>query len=142
LRRRFGEEAVERLGEPLMAGIHAGDPEQLSIQAVPASWSWNGCGLLPRQRASLVRARQAAFYNSRARLGSRTRCVATFTRPRTARRARNGPPARVGSVRDEAAGRIGPERAIRDPRRPRPYGRSSSGISSRPASCPVRSPRP
>jgi len=33
LRRRFGEEAVERLGEPLMAGIHAGDPEQLSIQA-------------------------------------------------------------------------------------------------------------
>src|SRR6185369_14073981 len=33
LRRRLGEEAVERLGEPLMAGIHAGDPEQLSIQA-------------------------------------------------------------------------------------------------------------
>ena len=33
LRRRFGDEAVERLGEPLMAGIHAGDPEQLSIQA-------------------------------------------------------------------------------------------------------------
>jgi oxygen-dependent protoporphyrinogen oxidase len=33
LRRRFGEEAVERLGEPLMAGIHAGDPERLSIRA-------------------------------------------------------------------------------------------------------------
>lgn len=31
LRRRFGDEAVERLGEPLLAGIHAGDPERLSI---------------------------------------------------------------------------------------------------------------
>jgi protoporphyrinogen/coproporphyrinogen III oxidase len=33
VRRRFGEEAVERLGEPLMAGIHAGDPERLSVRA-------------------------------------------------------------------------------------------------------------
>jgi protoporphyrinogen/coproporphyrinogen III oxidase len=33
LRRRLGDEAVDRLGEPLMAGIHAGDPERLSIQA-------------------------------------------------------------------------------------------------------------
>ena len=31
LRRRFGQESVERLGEPLLAGIHAGDPERLSI---------------------------------------------------------------------------------------------------------------
>jgi oxygen-dependent protoporphyrinogen oxidase len=33
LRRRFGQEAVERIGEPLLAGIHAGDPERLSILA-------------------------------------------------------------------------------------------------------------
>jgi len=33
LRRRFGQEAVDRLGEPLLAGIHAGDPERLSIRA-------------------------------------------------------------------------------------------------------------
>jgi oxygen-dependent protoporphyrinogen oxidase len=33
LRRRFGQEAVERLGEPLLAGIHAGDPESLSIRS-------------------------------------------------------------------------------------------------------------
>ncbi len=33
LRRRFGQEAVERLGEPLLAGIHSGDPERLSILA-------------------------------------------------------------------------------------------------------------
>lgn len=33
LRRRFGQESVDRLGEPLLAGIHAGDPEHLSIRA-------------------------------------------------------------------------------------------------------------
>lgn len=33
LARRFGSEAVERLGEPLLAGIHAGEPERLSIRA-------------------------------------------------------------------------------------------------------------
>jgi oxygen-dependent protoporphyrinogen oxidase len=33
LRRRLGQEAVERLGQPLLAGIHAGDPERLSILA-------------------------------------------------------------------------------------------------------------
>jgi len=33
LRRRFGQECVERIGEPLLAGIHAGDPERLSIRA-------------------------------------------------------------------------------------------------------------
>ncbi len=50
LRRRFGDEAVERLGEPLLAGIHAGDPELLSI----------GCTFprfaeLERRHGSLVR---------------------------------------------------------------------------------------
>jgi oxygen-dependent protoporphyrinogen oxidase len=33
LRRRFGQESVDLLGEPLLAGIHAGDPERLSIRA-------------------------------------------------------------------------------------------------------------
>jgi oxygen-dependent protoporphyrinogen oxidase len=33
LRRRFGQECVDLLGEPLLAGIHSGDPERLSIQA-------------------------------------------------------------------------------------------------------------
>ncbi len=33
LRRRFGQECLERIGEPLLAGIHAGDPERLSIRA-------------------------------------------------------------------------------------------------------------
>ena len=33
LRRRLGQEAVEVLGQPLMAGIHSGDPERLSLRA-------------------------------------------------------------------------------------------------------------
>ncbi len=33
LRRRFGQQAVDRLGEPLLAGLHSGDPERLSILA-------------------------------------------------------------------------------------------------------------
>jgi oxygen-dependent protoporphyrinogen oxidase len=33
IRRRFGSEALEKLGEPLVAGIHSGDPETMSVQA-------------------------------------------------------------------------------------------------------------
>jgi oxygen-dependent protoporphyrinogen oxidase len=33
LRRRLGQEAVDRLGDPLLAGIHSGDPERLSVLA-------------------------------------------------------------------------------------------------------------
>jgi hypothetical protein len=34
MRRRFGDEAVTYLAEPLLAGIHAGDVERLSVQAL------------------------------------------------------------------------------------------------------------
>ena len=34
VRRRFGSEAVDYLAEPLLAGIHAGDAERLSIRAL------------------------------------------------------------------------------------------------------------
>jgi len=34
VRRRFGEEALDYLAEPLLAGIHAGDAERLSMQAL------------------------------------------------------------------------------------------------------------
>jgi oxygen-dependent protoporphyrinogen oxidase len=33
-RRRFGREALDYLGEPLLAGIHAGDAERLSMEAL------------------------------------------------------------------------------------------------------------
>ena len=34
VRRRFGDEAVDYLAEPLLAGIHAGDAERLSMRAL------------------------------------------------------------------------------------------------------------
>lgn len=34
VRRRFGAEALERAGQPLLAGIYTGDPEELSLNAV------------------------------------------------------------------------------------------------------------
>src|SRR5438874_1487555 len=34
VRRRFGEEAVDYLAEPLLAGIHAGDVDRLSMKAL------------------------------------------------------------------------------------------------------------
>ena len=33
VRRRLGKEALERVAEPLVAGIHAGDPETMSLQS-------------------------------------------------------------------------------------------------------------
>jgi oxygen-dependent protoporphyrinogen oxidase len=33
VRRRLGREALERLAEPIVAGIHAGDPEMMSVRA-------------------------------------------------------------------------------------------------------------
>jgi len=33
LRRRLGREVAERIAEPLLAGIHAGDPDRLSLRA-------------------------------------------------------------------------------------------------------------
>jgi oxygen-dependent protoporphyrinogen oxidase len=50
LRRRFGPEAVERLGEPLLAGIHSGDPERLSILA-----TFPGLREIEERHGSLVR---------------------------------------------------------------------------------------
>jgi oxygen-dependent protoporphyrinogen oxidase len=55
LRRRFGQESVERLGEPLLAGIHAGDPEKLSILATFPRFRE-----LERTHGSLVRGMWAA----------------------------------------------------------------------------------
>ena len=33
VRRRLGSEALAKIAEPIVAGIHAGDPEQMSVQA-------------------------------------------------------------------------------------------------------------
>lgn len=51
LGRHFGPEAVERIGEPLLAGIHAGDPDQLSmLSAFPRFVE------MEREHGSLIRA--------------------------------------------------------------------------------------
>lgn len=51
LRRRLGWEWAERVGEPLMAGVHAGDPQCLSLHALyPTLAQWE------RQYGSLARA--------------------------------------------------------------------------------------
>jgi len=103
LRRRFGEEAVERLGEPLMAGIHAGDPEQLSIQATFPRFVE-----LERRYRSLIRgmwasrprgraASLAAFYSLAGGLGE---LVDALRRHLPAARVRLG--ARVTDLRRES----------------------------------------
>ncbi len=50
LRRRFGQEAVDRIGEPLLAGIHSGDPERLSMLATFPRFV-----ALERKHGSLIR---------------------------------------------------------------------------------------
>jgi oxygen-dependent protoporphyrinogen oxidase len=51
LGRHFGREAVERIGEPLLAGIHAGDPARLSmLSAFPRFVD------MERRHGSLIRA--------------------------------------------------------------------------------------
>jgi oxygen-dependent protoporphyrinogen oxidase len=65
VRRRFGTEAVERLGEPLMAGIHAGDPERLSIRA-----TFPRLVALEARHRSLIRGTWAAARGAPASTGS------------------------------------------------------------------------
>lgn len=48
--RRFGAEAVQRLGEPLLAGVYNADPERMSIQATFPNYPQ-----LERQYGSLIR---------------------------------------------------------------------------------------
>ncbi|MCL4819160.1 MAG: protoporphyrinogen oxidase [Vicinamibacteria bacterium] len=55
MRRRLGGEALRLLGEPLLAGIHAGDPEQLSITATFPRFVE-----MERNHGSLLRAMLAA----------------------------------------------------------------------------------
>ncbi len=50
VRRRFGREALEVIGDPLMAGIHAADPERLSLQA-----AFPEMAALERSFGSLIR---------------------------------------------------------------------------------------
>jgi oxygen-dependent protoporphyrinogen oxidase len=83
LRRRFGQEMVDRLGEPLLAGIHAGDPERLSMAAAFPRFVE-----LEARHGSLIRglwsapapaapARGSAFYSLKGGLGELVETVAS-----------------------------------------------------------------
>jgi oxygen-dependent protoporphyrinogen oxidase len=63
VRRRLGEEALEKIAEPLVAGVHAGDPETMSVKA-----SFPKFVQLEQEHGSLIRGmlkRMAAFKKSR-----------------------------------------------------------------------------
>jgi len=55
VRRHFGQEVVDRVAEPLLAGVYGGDPEQLSVSAVLPRFVE-----MERGHGSLVRATFAA----------------------------------------------------------------------------------
>jgi oxygen-dependent protoporphyrinogen oxidase len=55
VRRRFGRETLERLAEPLLAGIHAGDPERLSLRA-----TFPRLAALEQRHGSVVRGLRAS----------------------------------------------------------------------------------
>jgi oxygen-dependent protoporphyrinogen oxidase len=92
LQRRLGAEAAARLGEPLMAGIHAGDPERLSIQATFPRFVE-----LERRHGSLIRgmwvsrprgpaaAPPAAFYSLAGGLGELVDALARRLPPASVR---------------------------------------------------------
>jgi oxygen-dependent protoporphyrinogen oxidase len=101
VRRRFGEEAVDYLAEPLLAGIHAGDVERLSMRA-----------LFPRlldaerQSGSVIRAFRAlhvkpsprgAFVSLPGGIGELVEALTAALGPDTVRRS-----ARVGEIRRAA----------------------------------------
>jgi oxygen-dependent protoporphyrinogen oxidase len=86
LRRRFGQEAVDRLGEPLLAGIHAGDPERLSILATFPRFRElervhgslvRGLWATPRPKPAPGAKPPAAFYSLRGGLGELVEALAS-----------------------------------------------------------------
>jgi len=110
MRRRFGDEAVAYLAEPLLAGIHAGDVDRLSIRALfprfveterkhgsllrafrrqrPAAPSPDGVfRSFPNGLSELVDAVTKALPASAIRLGVAARQVSRTTRPERAERA-------------------------------------------------------
>lgn len=76
LRRRLGQEAVDRLAQPLLAGIYAGDPERMSLTATFPQFSEieqkHGSlirGMLARQREMTRMAKPSSPYTMFMTLG-------------------------------------------------------------------------
>ncbi len=77
IRRRLGNEALEKIAEPLMAGIHVADPERLSIQA-----TFPRLAELERTHGSLIRGLRGQSSG-----GHTTRGSASAPTPRSAQDA-------------------------------------------------------
>jgi len=87
LRRRFGDEATDRAIAPLLAGLYAGDVDELSIRATfPELLAWEAA------QGSLLRGAQAAV-----RRASKAEAGPMFLKPR----------AGVQRLTDELAARLG-----------------------------------
>ena len=67
VRRHFGQEMVDRVAEPLLAGIYGGSAEKLSVQAVLPRFAE-----MERQSGSLVRATLKAKTHARSNSGPAT----------------------------------------------------------------------
>jgi oxygen-dependent protoporphyrinogen oxidase len=104
-RRRLGQEALERIGEPLLAGIHAGDAERLSVRAnfptlldmearhgsiIRAAWAASRAGSTSRGQA---------FFSLREGLGELVDTLVARLPPASMRTA-----ARITSVRTRGTG--------------------------------------
>ncbi len=74
VRRRLGREAVEKLAEPLLAGIYAGDPERMSLAATFPQFAE-----MEAKYGSLLRGMRATAGSSRRRAipSSRRRAIPT-----------------------------------------------------------------
>ncbi|HVN55421.1 MAG TPA: protoporphyrinogen oxidase [Anaerolineaceae bacterium] len=74
IRRRLGKEALEKIAEPLLSGIHVSDPEQQSLLATFPRFR-----ALEERHGSLIRGmlaqRQASRANGKASLGGVTRAA-------------------------------------------------------------------
>ncbi|HZI55460.1 MAG TPA: protoporphyrinogen oxidase, partial [Verrucomicrobiae bacterium] len=74
VRRHFGQEMVDRVAEPLLAGVYGGNAERLSIRAVLPRFAE-----MEREHGSLVRATLKAKRKARAQAQSSGKPQALFT---------------------------------------------------------------
>jgi len=73
VRRRLGREVLERIADPMVAGIHAADPERLSVDAVLPQFR-----AYEREHGSVIRGLRAAPPPARSDLAEVPRPFATF----------------------------------------------------------------
>lgn len=72
VRRHFGQEMVDRVAEPLLAGVYGGNAEHLSIRAVLPRFAE-----MEREHGSLVRATLKAKSKNKSQLGSKSQPLFT-----------------------------------------------------------------